>query len=255
MNRDGDGGRRRDGGAAPLGEPERSFTGSTLAVVLLLSATSGIVDAVAFARFGVFVANQTGNLVIVALGLAQEQSLQTRVASIIALVTFTLGVFLAVWIRNMLRRRLKQHEPDGSASTAANDRARSIMLGLEAALIAVAGVGIAMWGTKSFAYVAVALLSLSQAVQAVVVTRIVGIAIQTVVINTALVESAEALGRGKRRVSAIAFGTPVGYLLGALIGALLVRQSPPADLVLALVTATAAAFIAHRIARKGAEVE
>ena len=228
---------------APAQDFNRAYATGTFAIVVLLSATSGIVDAVAFERFGVFVANQTGNLVIIALGLAKEQSLETRVASVIALVTFTVGVFVAVKFRKILRKHMPQ------------SRARVIMLAIEATLIAIAGLCVLIWGEQQAAFVAVFLLSLAQAFQAAVITRIVGLAIQTVVINTALVQSAEAWVGGRKRASTIAFGTPIGYLIGAFAGALLLRFPPPTALWSALLTAAAATAIAHRIRLAGANID
>ena len=221
-------------------EVDRRFARPIFAIVVLLAGTSGIVDALAFERFGVFVANQTGNLVIVALGLAHEQATQTRVASIIALVTFTVGVFLAVALRKQLRKRYSE------------DIVRVVLLSVEAALIASAGISVALWGEVAVAYVAVGLLSLSQAVQSAVITRIVGMSIQTVVINTALVQSANSWAAGHSRAAAIALGTPIGYLLGAFCGALLLRLPAPTASMSALVTSTAALVIAHRLQRAGA---
>ena len=210
---------------------------------MLLAATSGIVDSIAFARFGVFVANQTGNLVIVTLSLAGEQKTTTLVACSIALLTFTIGVFLAIFIRRELRKR-------GGVP-----RARVAMLTIEVALIAATSAGVLIWGDVAFAYTAVLLLSLSQAFQAAVVTRIVGVAIQTVVINTALVQSADAWATGRRRAAAIAFGTPIGYLVGAFIGALLMRTSGRGALLSAVVTAAVATWIAQRIHLRGAAID
>lgn len=224
-------------------DANRSFAAETFAIVVLLSATSGIVDAVAFSRFGVFVANQTGNLVIVSLSLAKEQPVETQIASVLALLTFTIGVFIAVLLRKTLLRHTSQA------------RTRVIMLSMEAAFIALTGLGVAIWGTQRFAYVAVVMLSLSQALQAAVVTRIIGLAVQTVVINTALVQSAEAWSVGRRRASAIAFGTPIGYLVGAFTGALLLRFPPPTALLSALITAAAALVIAHVIRVRGGRIE
>lgn len=224
-------------------DANRDFAAATFAIVVLLSATSGIVDAVAFARFGVFVANQTGNLVIVALSLAKEQPIETQIASVLALATFTIGVFAAVLVRRALLKRMQQA------------RVRVVLLSTEAALIAFTGLGVVIWGNEGFAYVAVVMLSLSQAIQAAVVTRIIGLAVQTVVINTALVQSAEAWALGRRRAAAIAFGTPIGYLIGAFTGALLLRFPPPTALLSALVTAAAALVIAHLIRVRGARIE
>lgn len=221
----------------------RAYAGPIFAIVVLLAATSGIVDAIAFARFGVFVANQTGNLVIVTLSLTGEQKASTLAACGIALASFTVGVFVAILIRKGLRRRM------------GIPRARVITLVIESCLIILTSIGVLVWGDVAFAYAAVFLLSLSQAFQAAVVTRIVGMAIQTVVINTSLVQSAEAWSMRRRRAAAIAFGTPIGYLLGAFIAALLLKSSAHAALFAAVGTAAVATLIAYRIQVRGATIE
>ena len=225
------------------GDVERSLAGPLFAIVVLLAATSGIVDAIAFARFGVFVANQTGNLVIITLSLTGEQRASTLTACGIALIAFTVGVFIAILIRKALRRRM------------GIPRARVITLVIESGLIILTSVGVLVWGDVEFAYAAVLLLSLSQAFQAAVVTRIVGMAIQTVVINTSLVQSAEAWSMGRRRAAAIAFGTPIGYLLGAFVAALLLKSSAHAALFAGVATAGSATVIAYRIQARGADIE
>lgn len=230
-------------GAGRDDDVERAFAGPLFAIVVLLAATSGIVDAIAFARFGVFVANQTGNLVIITLSLTGEQRASTLTACGIALVTFTVGVFVAILIRRAVRTKMGV------------PRARVVTLIIESALIIVTSVGVLVWGDVEFAYAAVLLLSLSQAFQAVVVTRIVGMAIQTVVINTSIVQSAEAWSMGRRRAAAIAFGTPIGYLLGALVAALLLKSSAHAALFAGVATAGAATVIAYRIQARGATIE
>ena len=230
-------------GAGPADDVDRSLAGPLFAIVVLLAATSGIVDAIAFARFGVFVANQTGNLVIITLSLTGEQRASTLTACGIALIAFTVGVFIAILIRKALRRRM------------GIPRARVITLVIESGLIILTSVGVLVWGDVEFAYAAVLLLSLSQAFQAAVVTRIVGMAIQTVVINTSLVQSAEAWSMGRRRAAAIAFGTPIGYLLGAFVAALLLKSSAHAALFAGVATAGAATVIAYRIQARGADIE
>lgn len=229
--------------SGPEGDADIQFVGPAFAIVVLLAATSGIVDAIAFSRFGVFVANQTGNLVVVTLSLAGEQKTTTLVACTIALVTFSIGVFVAILMRRELRKR-------GGVP-----RARVAMLSIEVSLIAITSVGVLIWGDAAFAYAAVLLLSLSQSFQATVITRIVGVAIQTVVINTALVQSADAWATGRRRAAAIAFGTPIGYLVGAFLGALLMRTSGRGALLSAVVTAAIATWIAHRIRLRGAAID
>jgi uncharacterized membrane protein YoaK (UPF0700 family) len=219
------------------------FFPEVAALVLLLSATSGIVDAVAYQRFGVFVANQTGNLVVVAVDFIDGQSALSAGLSLVALVSFVIGVFAAMWLRVALLRH-------GSHA-----RARVVLLSLEVALIAIVAVSIMFAGETATGYLAIALLSISQAVQAIVILRIVGIAVQTVVINTALVQSATWWFGGRRRASVVAFSTPVGYLVGATIGAYLTRWPPPTALTSALLTATASMLVARHIQSRGAQIE
>jgi uncharacterized membrane protein YoaK (UPF0700 family) len=227
----------------PGDDVDRRYAGPLFAIIVLLAATSGIVDAIAFARFGVFVANQTGNLVIVTLSLTGEQKASTLAACAIALLAFTVGVFIAVFVRRQVRGRVDV------------PRARMVTLVIESTLIVLTSLGVLIWGDVTFAYAAILLLSLSQAFQAVVVTRIVGMVIQTVVINTSLVQSAEAWSIGRRRASAIAFGTPIGYLLGAFVAALLLKSSAHAALFAAVATAAGATWIAYRIQVRGATIE
>ena len=220
------------------------FLPPVVALVLLLAATSGIVDAVAYQRFGVFVANQTGNLVVVAVSATTGSGGNlTTGLSLVALVSFVVGVFAAMWLRTLLRVRLSVSQ------------VRVLLLGIEALLIALVGVAVLIAGETATAYLAVALLSASQAMHAVVITRVVGVAIQTVVINTALVQSATWWFGGRRRAALVAFSTPVGYLVGAALGSTLTRFPPPTALASALVTATASALVAQGIRSRGAPID
>lgn len=230
-------------GTDRVADVDRSLVGPLFAIVVLLAATSGIVDAIAFARFGVFVANQTGNLVIITLSLTGEQKASTLAACAVALLAFTVGVFIAILLRRELRTRM------------GIPRARMLTLAIESGLIAMTSIGVLVWGDVDFAYAAILLLSLSQAFQAAVVTRIVGMAIQTVVINTALVQSAEAWSLQRRRAAAIAFGTPIGYFLGAFVAAFLLKSSAHAALFAAVATALVATGVAYRIQARGATIE
>lgn len=229
--------------SAAQSDLDSRFSPQIVAIVLLLSATSGIVDAVAYQRFGVFVANQTGNLVIVAIDIMEQQATASTGLSLVALVSFIIGVYAAMWLRVVLLRH-------GSPA-----RTRVLLLSLESALIAIVAICVFIAGETATAYVAVMLLSLSQAVQAVVIMRIVGIAIQTVVINTALVQSATWWFDGRRRASLVAFSTPVGYFLGAAIGAYLTRLPPPTALTSALVTTVASMLVARQIRSRGATID
>ena len=214
-----------------------------LAVVLLLSMTSGIVDVVAFLRYHVFVANQTGNLVIVALSFVDHSQVEYRTLSAVALIAFTLGVFSAVWLRNVLAKR------DIPAY-----RLRQMLLGLEVGLVVVTAVLFALGRNPTLDLVCVALLSWSQAIQGVVITRFVGIAVQTVVINNAIIASAEEAGQRDYSAAFISASTVLGYAAGAAIGAILLGLLASIALVAAVVTAFAAAVIVRYVRIQGGSV-
>ena len=214
-----------------------------LAVVLLLSMTSGIVDVAAFLRYHVFVANQTGNLVIVALSFVDGAQVANRLPSFVALVAFTLGVFSAVWLRNGLAKR---NLPDY--------RLRQILLGLEVALIIVTALFFALPQNPTLDLLCIALLSWSQAIQGVVITRFVGIAVQTVVINNAIIAAAEEAGKRDYSAAFISASTVLGYAAGAAIGAILLGALAGSALVAAVFTAFAAAIIVRHVRIHGGAI-
>lgn len=215
-----------------------------MAVVLLLSATSGIVDAVAYLRYHVFVANQTGNLVIVSLSFVDTNLESARVPSLVGLTAFTIGVFMAVGIRNLLAARgVKAHH------------IRQWFLGTEVLLILVPAV-LAIWGLDlTYSLLSIALLSLSQAIQGIVITRFVGYAVQTVVINNAIIAAAEGAGQRDMKAAFVPLSTLAGYAGGAAVGAaLLLNRAPGIPLLCAVATAFAAAVIVRRVRIKGGAI-
>ena len=222
---------------------DRSLLSAVLAGVIVLSAMSGIIDASSYQRFGVFVANQTGNLVIVALSLVSGEDSAQRDGSLVAVLSFTIGVFLAMYFRRFLERRLP------------GSRVQVMMIALEALLIAIVAIGSVVFPPEQGTYTGIALLSLSQAVQALVLTRIAGVTVTTVVINTALVQSANSLGRGLHLAAIVALGTPVGYLAGAFIGAILLTISTTLPLFAALALGIVAMSFGPAMRRRGVTIE
>ena len=214
-----------------------------LAVVFLLSATSGIVDAVAFLRYHVFVANQTGNLVIVALSFVDTYLADARIPSLVGLVAFTVGVFLTVWLRNRL-----------SAAGMADYRIRQWLLAGESVLILIPAVMAWRGLDLTYSLLSIALLSVSQAIQGVVITRFVGIAVQTVVINNAVIAAAEEAGRKDYRAAIVSSSTLVGYAAGAAVGALLLNVATGLPLGAAVLAAFLAALIVRRARQQGGSV-
>ncbi|MFM8238681.1 MAG: YoaK family protein [Actinomycetota bacterium] len=222
---------------------DRRALPAAVGLVMILAAMSGVVDTVAYQRFGVFVANQTGNLVIVMVDATSGKVTTTLIASLVSLAFFVLGVVGAVALRNFLRRSMTRHH------------VRMVLLGVEAFCIAVVASGVFIFGESQLAYGAIALLAVSQGVQGVVVMRVVGVMVQSVVINTAIVQVADWLSRGYRRAALIAFAVPVGYFLGATMGAVLTRLPPPTALVSALVLALLSLVVAAHLRSRGGDLD
>ena len=65
---------------------------------MLLATASGAIDVVAFLRYKVFVANQTGNLVVIAVGASDGNSSSTVLPSAVSLVSFTAALVAVAWI-------------------------------------------------------------------------------------------------------------------------------------------------------------
>lgn len=197
--------------------PDRNLALAAIALVSLLSAASGAVDAVAYLRYDVFVANQTGNLVIIALGITESDQ---RSALLPSLVSF--GTFLSVVIFLLIIRR----------RWASNDwRMRRRSLILEALMFTCAAFLIWFGVDREFTLLVIALLAASQGIQAVTLTRALGVAVQTVAINGPLVTGADLAARGQWWRSAVALSAPMAYALGAALGALLLLVASGAALI------------------------
>ncbi len=209
--------------------PDRSLALAAIALVSLLSAASGAVDAVAYLRYDVFVANQTGNLVIIALGITETGQ---RSALLPSLVSF--GTFLAVIIFLLFIRRRWPN----------NDwRMRRRSLLIEAVMFTCAAFLIWFGVDKEFTLLVIALLAASQGIQAVTLTRALGVAVQTVAINGPLVTGANLAARGQWWRSAVAMSAPVAYALGAALGALLLLVASGAALLATAILTIIAVFV------------
>jgi uncharacterized membrane protein YoaK (UPF0700 family) len=235
--------------------PSSSPTGLRLAVSItaLLAGVSGCVDVVSLVYAEVFVANQTGNLVVVA---ASSLSDGNRVwLALTALIAFTAGVLLAAVGRRGLRTRFGQRA------------ARETLLVVEVVLVVVAGV--LVWrdplATHPRLLLPIGLLALAQGIQAVLLTRLLGRGVRTVAVTgpltDAIVGSVEAAGTpraerdpARRGLMRIAIATPAGYALGAALGALVVRTGLHLGLAVGVVLALVAAVLARRVERHGLDL-
>lgn len=158
---------------------------------------------------GVFAANMTGNTVLAGIAAAQRDAVGTW-HHLAPLVAFFLGAMLARLLLRLL------HSPIAG-------------LLIEAALIA--AVGFLDVGTES----SVMIVSLAMGLQASTITSFAGSAVSTVVVTSTLARTADAAvdrlwpgaakaapSPGNTRLLTL---TWIGYLVGALVGGLLVHTT------------------------------
>jgi uncharacterized membrane protein YoaK (UPF0700 family) len=182
--------------------------------LLVLTATTGLVDAVAFLGLGhVFTANMTGNVVFLGFAIAGAKGLSVS-ASVLALVCF-LGGALA----------------GGRLAVAMEPRARRqwmvIATSVEAALLAgaaVAAIGVPATGTFGSRWPIVALTAAAMGLRNATVRRLGAADLTTTVLTLTLTglvaDSSFAGGTNPRPVRRA--GSVVAMFSGALVGAILV---------------------------------
>jgi uncharacterized membrane protein YoaK (UPF0700 family) len=198
--------------------------------LLVLTFTTGLVDAVSFLGLGrVFAANMTGNVVLLGFGLAGSGGLPV-VGPIVSLVSFVVGATAG----GRLVRRMEKRHPEMVA------RALAIEVCLFALVAVIAAAAPVRPGDAS-ANLLIAALALAMGVRNAAVRRIAVPDLPTTVLTMTLTaltsDSPLAGGTGKgsvRRLSAVA-----AVLAGAVSGALLLKTSLVAPLLLAAVLALA----------------
>ena len=209
-----------------------------VAVLIILTVVTGVVDAVTYLGLGhVFAANMTGNTVLLgfALGGASEISITASLVSLAAfLVGAAAGGFLARALEADRRRWL---------ATALVLETVGLWLAAGCAALALSG------------YVIVGLLALTMGVRNATVRRMAIPDLTTTVLTLTLTGLAAdaAGGNGLYRVSTRRIASVVAMLAGALAGALLLGQGLTSPLVAAgalLVLTTAGFLIAGRGARE-----
>jgi uncharacterized membrane protein YoaK (UPF0700 family) len=213
---------------------------------LLLGATllTGVVDAVSYIALGhVFVANMTGNVVLLGFALAGAPALSI-VASLVAL-----GAFLAgAGIGGVLARRFGRHRGLLLRAAAATEAGL-----LAAGFVAALGAPEPVQGARRL--IVVAALALAMGVQSAVARRIAVPDLATIVLTLTLSAlAADATSRGEARATAVRRASAVlAMFAGALAGGLLtVHASPAAGLALGTATALAVALGAQGAARSTA---
>jgi len=206
-----------------------------VALLLVLTAVTGLIDAVSYLRLGhVFVANMTGNVVFLGFTLQPGSGL-SPVASVIAIAGFLAGALaggrLGTWLGSRPRRWL---------ITAFTTQA-----GLLAATAALAGLGVLAY-QGSRALITTAVLAVSFGLQNATVRRLAARDLTTTVLTMTLTglaaDSPLAGGTGQKPFRRL--GSVLAMLAGAGTGALLLHTTPTAVLTLAtaLVTLVALGF-------------
>ncbi len=181
--------------------------GVDLASAILLCGAAGMVDAVGFVRHGAFAANMTGNSVLMAIALAEQDLARA----------LDCGLMLAWFYGGVLAGRM--------AWTLGHRRATAPLV-LELVLLGIC----AMVVTER--WLALGITALAMGVQAAALARFAGVALSTVVVTSTMVRIAEAnadllvrLARG--RVAAehaplvLLAGAWLAYAVGAGVAVLL----------------------------------
>ncbi|MFJ5028549.1 YoaK family protein [Streptomyces sp. NPDC088560] len=224
-----------DAAAGHLGPGTAGTTGRLLAPLVLLTLLSGVIDAVGLLGPGhVFVANMTGNLVLVGLGLAGSPG-SSPVGALAALGGFLLGALL---VRHGAPRRAGHRTLLGGCAA------------LEAALLTVATLARSCGAGPEPALVPVLVCAVALGMQNAVVRRIgvpgVTTTVMTSTLTALIANRPEERASSTTRRQALSILTLVG---GAALGAAAVRLAGP-RWTLTLVTALAVAA-ALACARRG----
>jgi uncharacterized membrane protein YoaK (UPF0700 family) len=215
------------GAAGRLGHP-------LTRALLVLTLTTGLIDAVSFLGLGrVFTANMTGNIVLLGFGIAGSGGLPV-VAPMISLASFLVGAAGG----GLLARRL------GDRHVKQISRA----FGFEVALIAAAAVlaaAVDIHAGQFSGYVVIALLALAMGVRNATVKRLAVPDLTTTVLTMTLTglaaDSPPAGGSGKGSANRTA--AVLAMLVGAIIGALLLKTS----IVLPLAVAAGLALVTRLV--------
>jgi uncharacterized membrane protein YoaK (UPF0700 family) len=200
-------------------------------LLLTLTFSTGLVDAVSYLGLGrVFSANMTGNIVLLGFGIAGGFDLPI-VAPIVSLVAFLVGAALGGMLADMLAPRHRVHL--GAA------------LGAEVALLTVATLVTALATVQPDAAsgdTVIGLLALAMGLRNATVRRFAVPDLTTTVLTLTLTGLAADLRHLRvnrssllRRLCAV-----LAMLIGALIGALLLKSDPAWVLALAAVLAAVA---------------
>jgi uncharacterized membrane protein YoaK (UPF0700 family) len=214
--------------------------------LLLLTATTGLIDAVAFLGLGrVFTANMTGNVVFLAFAIAGAKGLSIS-ASVLALVCFLAGALAGGWL--------------GAAMVQQSRRLwMAIATSSEALLLAgaaIAAIGVPIDGTFGQRGRIIALTTAAMGVRNATVRRLGAVDLTTTVLTLTLTGLAadSSFARGSNPRPTRRVGSVVAMFSGALIGAVLVLHQGlvwPLTIACAIATLAAVSFVSGADATGG----
>jgi len=208
--------------------------------MLVLTFSTGIIDALGYLGLDrVFTANMTGNVVILGMGLAGADDLPV-VGPVIALVFFMAGAVVG-------GRALRRRTAEWTVGTT------GLLIGV-GIVLAVLGVVLVLWADppEPALLVVTAVLALVMGMQAAAARGIAVKDVTTVVVTSTItglsMDSRLAGGTGSlwaRRILAV-----ILILLGALVGALLLKVSIGLGLLVPAVISIVVGIIGHRLGRE-----
>lgn len=196
---------------------------------------TGFVDAIAFARTGTFVANMTGNTVLVGIGVG-EGSASAALPPLLAIGAFLAGSAVAA--------RIRHAAPEPHASRRALLGGELVLLVAVAAAVVVQGGDGSSWGGDALV---IGLGSLAMALQTHAVRQVGGIQVSTT-FDTGMVSALGAALASRAARGALVLGTLIGvYAAGAALGGVVAATGArPAALAAPLVIAAAWVALGRR---------
>lgn len=212
------------GEASSAAKPAPAHDRALPPVLLALTLTTGLIDAASYLGLGhVFTANMTGNIVLLGFGLAHAGGLPV-LAPAISLAAFLIGAGVGGRLGLNIAERHKNVFLIGIAAEVALLLAATV-------LAAIMDVRVGSTG----AYLIIALVAFAMGVRNAIVRKLAVPDMTTTVLTMTLTGiAADTLGRTARwQQSARRVGAVVAMLLGALVGALLEKQSLVWPLLLA----------------------
>jgi uncharacterized membrane protein YoaK (UPF0700 family) len=212
-------------------EPPRSKSNTLVRAQVVLTFTSGVVDAVSFLGLGrVFTANMTGNVVLLGFGIAGSAGLPT-VAPLLSLAFFLLGATAGGELARRVGDDTKRHV--------------AVALSAEGALIAIAAVVAAAVDIRPLAFsgdTLIGLIALAMGFRNATTRHLAVPDLPTTVLTMTLTAfAADAPNAAGERRNLTRRGAAVfAMLTGAVAGALMLKSS----LVLPLLAAAGLALVA-----------